>query len=684
MKVSYNWLKEFVDFQITPEELAHKLTMAGLEVEEIEKLSDDTAIDIGVTPNRSDCLSIRGVAREISAILGIPIKDIPVTIEKEEGEGPSVEIENAELCPRYSSRVIMGVKPGPSPAWISKRLEACGIRATSNIVDVTNYVLLELGQPMHAFDLDSLAGGRIVVKPAGDVSTFTTLDDEERKLNNDMLLIWDAEKPVAVAGVMGGKDTEVSDSSVNILLESAYFQPSSVRRTSKILGLSSEASYRFERGIDKETVTLAMDRAAQLITEIAGGHVTKITDNYPEPYEPAAISVSFNKINAVIGVEIEQAFVEKTLNSLGCKTERAGEGLTVIPPSFREDIKRDIDIVEEVARLYGYDNIPSTFPIMQMSAAPEHKLQELIKSLKSSLVKSGFSEVINFSFLNPELLDKLNLSDDDRRRSLIYIKNPLRMEDSAMRTTLIPGLMNNISTNLNRGERELRFFEVSRVFLKTDQKLPDEIAQLVAVYHKDNSKTLWGSSHDGFYDLKGAFENIFAGLKISNLKFVKDSTQAEPYLHPSKSCSILAGNKKVGAIGVLHPSVTEAFDIKGDVTITEVYDIQDLLNVSSARTAFVTLPKFPYVERDLALVVNDDVTVDAVRDVVDSVETDIIESVNLFDVYKGKSISEGNKSLAFTIRYRSIEKTLTDNEVDGLHSEILHLLQKKLKAELRT
>lgn len=684
MKASCNWLKEFVDFQLTHDELGHALTMAGFEVEATEEIEDDTIFDIGITPNRPDCLSIRGIAREISAILEIPLKDISFKVEKEEGEGPDVEIVSPELCPRYSSRIVTGVKPGPSPAWLSKRLESCGIRPTSNIVDITNYVLLEIGQPMHAFDIDKLSGRKIVVKQAGDISSFTTLDGEERKMSKEMLLIWDAEKPVAIAGVMGGRNTEVSESSVNILLESAFFQPSSVRRTAKVLGLSSESSYRFERGVDIEAVTNAMDRAAQMIKEVAGGQITRVTDNYPGPFVPRKISASSRKINSIIGVDIEEEFIDKTLSAIGCKTERAGDSISVVPPSFREDIQRDIDIVEEVARLYGYDKIPSTFPEVQMSAATEHKMQTLIKNLKNSMVKSGFSEVINFSFLNPDSLDGLKLSEEDRRRSLIYLKNPLRKEDSAMRTTLVPGLLNNISANLNRGERMLRLFEVSRVFYKTVLELPDEVVQLGAVYRKEIIANIWESRNDGFYDLKGVFENIFTDLKISGVSFSKDTTYAEPYLHPAKSCSIFIGNKKAGAIGTVHPAIAGSFNIKGDVTLVEIYDIQDILDAIPLKTSFVSLPKFPYVERDIALVVNDSVTVDAVQREINGFGSNIIESVNLFDVYKGKSIAEDKKSLAFSIRYRSMDKTLTDSEVDAVHTEVISVLKSNLKAELRS
>ncbi len=681
MKTSYNWLKEFVDFKENPKELGHILTMAGLEEEYAEKVGDDTIFDIGVTPNRPDWLSMRGIAREISAILDLPMKDISASVSNEKGEGPVVEIEDPELCPRYSSRVIRGVKTGPSPDWLTKKLESCGIRPTSNIVDITNYVLLEIGQPMHAFDLDKLAGGKIVVKQAGDINKFTTLDGEERKISKETLLIWDAEKPVAIAGIMGGGNTEVSDSTVNILLESAYFQPSSVRRTSRTLGLSSESAYRFERGVDKEAVILALDRAAELVVELAGGEVTKITDEYPLPFKEREIVVPFKRINSLIGIDIEEDFIEKTLKSLGFVTGRIGESLSIIPPSYREDAERDIDIVEEVARIYGYDKMPSTLPEMHMAPPPEHKLQELVKKLKISMVKSGFSEAINYSFLNPEIIDQLNLAQDDRRRELIYVKNPLRQEESAMRTTIIPALLNNVNTNIKRGEKTLRFFEISKIFLSTGKKLANEITQLAAVYLKDNATSLWQTKHDGFYDLKGVFENIFKDLKVSATFSVG---QAEPYMHPAKSCAIIIGDEKIGSMGTLHPAVADHFDLKGDITIAEIDDLERLLGAADSKPTFTSLPKFPSVERDIALVVNDDMTVSSIENEIRGIGSKILEDVTLFDIYKGKPIAKDKKSLAFSIRYRSLEKTLTDKEVDEVHAAILKRLEDNLKVELRS
>ncbi|MBI4827027.1 MAG: phenylalanine--tRNA ligase subunit beta [Nitrospirae bacterium] len=684
MKASYNWLKEFVDFNISPEELAHAITMAGLEVEEIENVEGDTVFDIGITPNRQDCLSIRGIAREISTILGLPLKDISVKIEYEDGEGPEVSIEEPELCHRYSSRIITGIKPAPSPDWVVKRLEACGIRPSSNIVDVTNYVLLEIGQPMHAFDLDKLSGSKIVVKRADDAHKFTTLDDEERLLHNEILLICDADKSVAVAGVMGGKNTEVSDSTSSILLESAYFKPSSIRRTSKRLGLLTESSYRFERGIDKEAVTLALDRAAQLISELAGGKVTKTTDIYPTQFKPENISLTFEKINSLIGIDIEEAFVEKTLKSLGFDPKISGNMITVTPPSFRADVSMDVDIIEEIARLYGYDNIPSTLPVIQMSVAPEHRTREIVTSLKTSFVRSGFYEVINYSFISPDTIEKIKLSSNDKRRELVYIKNPLRKEESAMRTTLVPALLNNVSTNLNRGEKMIRFFEISKIFLSSQDKLPNEILQLGAVFHKEKTASIYENRHDGFYDIKGLFENILTDLNLKNISFEQDTTAPEPYLHPGKSCSIMIGNERVGSIGVLHPGVAKDFNIKGDITIAELYDLSMILNAVPLGIIYNQLPKFPYIERDAALVVNDNITVSDVRKVISNVESDIIDSVALFDIYKGKPIPNDKKSLAFAIRYRSSSKTLTDDEVDRLHASIVELLKSELQAELRS
>ncbi|RJQ55714.1 MAG: phenylalanine--tRNA ligase subunit beta [Nitrospiraceae bacterium] len=684
MKASYNWLREFVDFRLPPEELAHALTMAGFEVEGMSRTDNDAVFDINVTPNRPDCLSITGIAREISAILKIPSRSKQVDIRKQEGRGPEVEIGDTRLCRRYAARLITGVKPAPSPEWLIKRLEAHGFRTSLNIVDITNYVLLETGQPLHAFDLDKLSGRKIEVKTAGPVKKFHTLDNEDRDLNSEMLLIWDAEKPVALAGIMGGLNTEVSSSTVNILLESAYFYPSSVRRTSKSLGIASESSYRFERGADINNIVFALDRAAALIAEIAGGRISGLTDVYPGPSAARHVRISFEKINSVLGTVIPESFSEGILADLGFEVEREGGGFNVRPPGFREDIQTDVDVIEEIARLYGYDRIPATLPSIRMQPAPSGKKTGIIKPIKDSMTGSGFYEAINYSFFYPDALDKLNIPPADSRRDLVFIKNPLRKEESAMRTTLLPALLNNVALNINRGEKALRFFEVSRVFLPSNKSLPEEVVQMAAVCNQETSASLWQTRHDGFYDIKGAMENLFKVLRIRDFYLDQEISGLEPYLHPGKSCSIISGGDKIGSLGTVHPTVLEAFNIKGNLTVLEILDVEKLSRHISPGTTFLSLPRFPYVERDIAIVVFKDITAEQARNEISSIDSDLIESVTLFDVYTGKPIPQDRKSLAFSVRFRAADRTLTDAEVDSLHRIIVERLINKLNAELRS
>jgi len=696
MKASIKWLKEFVDFSLSPAEIANALTMAGLEVENIVPNSrdeDDSILEINVTPNRPDCLSIIGIAREVSAILGFPLKvgidsDDFVFTQKEEGMGPAIEIKDPSLCPRYSSRIVYGVKVKPSPEWISKRLESHGVRPTNNIVDITNYVLLEMGHPLHAFDLDKLTGKRIVVEVAGSVDKFLTLDNENRALNKDMLLIWDSEKPVAIAGVMGGLNSEITSSTVNLLLESAYFNPPSIRRTSKALNLATESSYRFERGADINRVVHALNRVTQLIIEIAGGKTTRLTDIYPEPFDINRISIKFKKINDVLGVKIKPSKIQEMLTGLGIENKREGQGVTVMPPSFRQDIQRDVDVIEEIARLYGYNKIPSTLPEVKMQPLRGNTRWNLIKKVKDSMRKSGYLEVINYSFLNPVVLDKLKISVNDRRRALVKIRNPLKKEEETLRTTLIPALLDNVRLNINQGERTLKFFEISSLFLNSGRSLPDEVLKIAAVYLKDKKTLLWQDKHDEFYDLKGALENLFLELKVKNYSF-QPLAESEPFLHPGKSCSIRISDainidgQAVGFLGTVHPDVAHYFDVAPETNIFEL-DIDRVFSFMPSKITFSPIPKYPYIERDIAIIVSENVTVEDAQKAILGVNSDIIESIKLFDIYTGKPIPQGKKSFAFSIRYRAEDRTLTDDEVNELHSKIIKSLEDSLKAELRT
>lgn len=682
MKASINWLKEFVAFSVSPSEIAHALTMAGLEVEGIEPFEGDYILEINVTPNRPDCLSIIGIAREISAILGLTLTQKAVPLLKGEGEGPCIEVKDTLLCQRYSSRVIKGVKVGQSPEWISKRLELHGFRSVNNIVDITNYVLLETGHPLHAFDFDKLAGNCIVVKTAGSIDRFLTIDNKEKKLNNEMLLIWDAEKPIAIAGVMGGLNSEVTTSAVNILLESAYFNPISIRRTSKSLNQSTESSYRFERGMDINNIVSALNRAAQLIVDIAGGKVSQLVDIYPIPFSAHPISVKPKKINTIMSIEIELSHIERLLKSIGFEVKKSGEEIFVTPPSFRHDIQQEMDVIEEIARLYGYNNIPSTLPLVEMRHSAENIQWNFIKKIKASMKASGFYEVINYSFLNPLVLDKLRLSDDDIRRRLVYIKNPLRKEDEALRTTLIPTLLENVRLNISRGEKSLRLFEISNIFLRADEGLPHERMRMTAVYLDDRKEHLWHSKHDRFYDLKGAVENLFIELRIKDYSFIQDLSLIEPYMHHGKSSIIKIGNEMVGSVGALRPEVLQAFEIDSVVNILEI-DINNIFSFVSEKIKYCPIPKYPYIERDISIIVPEDITNKDAKEVILGIDSDLIESVHLFDVYTGKPIPPGKKSIAFSIRYRAGDRTLTDSEVNQLHSKILCRLEAELKAEVR-
>lgn len=708
MKASITWLKEFVDFSLPPREIAKVLTMAGLEVEDIlpnDQDEGDAILEISVTPNRPDCLSIKGIAREISAILNLPFKEPSLVIPKEEGKCLTIEIKSSQLCRRYTGRVIHGVNVSPSPPWISKRLESHGLRTINNIVDITNYVLLEMGQPLHAFDLDKIKGEHIIVGTPKSIkpelrTKIKTIDGVECEVSDDSLLIWDAERPIAIAGVMGGLNTEVEPSTINILLESAYFNSVSVRKTSRALNLITESSYRFERGVDIEGVVPALNRATQLIIEIAGGKATKMIDNYPEPFKPSEVSVKFARVNNILGISINPSIIQELISRLGFKYRRVGEGVTVVPPSFRQDIQRDIDVIEEIARLYGYDEIPATLPSVSMKAiAHDERLQSeflfkrnLIKTIKDSMRGAGYSEVINYSFLNPSVFDKLRLPPDDKRREIINIRNPLRKEEDALRTTLIPSLLENVSLNIKQGERSIRFFEISKVFLPSQkqalpktQSLPAEPFHISAVHLKD-SKTfsLWQERYEGFYDLKGALENLFLELRIKNYSFTHTDS-CEPFLHPGKSCVVKVDGEDIGSLGALHPLVSEAFNLAGDISVFEL-DMDRVLSYIPLKILYTPLPKYPYVERDIAIIVSKDITVAEVEKTISNVSDarDMIESVKLFDIYTAKPVPEGKKSLAFTIRYRAGNRTLTDSEVNELHSRIIKSLEDSLKAELRS
>jgi len=691
MRVPYEWLKEFVDITAKPEDVAERLTMIGLEVEAVESLEDDAVFEVNVTPNRPDCLSIMGIAREISAAFKLPLR-IPACDIK--GELPlsdfCIEIIVPELCNRYAGRLIKDVVISDSTEWIKTRLEKCGIRTINNIVDITNYVLLEFGHPLHAFDANTISGKKIVVNIAGTNNKIVTLDGIERELPVDTLLIWDSIRPIAIAGVMGGLETEVSDKTRDIFLESAYFDPYSVRRTSKKLNLVSESSYRFERGTDIEFLEKALNRAALMIKEIAGGTVYEIIDAYPVKYVSEPVEIRYERINRILGTELSNTDMLKILKRLGIGIMDKEDIFIVYPPAYRRDIRRDSDVAEEIARFYGYDRVPVRIPRSSFSSCPLNKKTMNIGKIREAMRKSGFTEVINYSFMNPSSLDTIAIPENDRRRRTIAIKNPLRQEESLLRTTLVPALIENFKYNLDRGIKDIRFFEISMVFFTpanlredTGKALPIEELKLGGIFYKEKSPSLWREDVRGFYIAKGALESMLEELKITGYLFTPSS---EPFLHKGQSSDIYVSGSYAGYLGVIGPEIVETLDLKKQKPEIVVFElnIDMLLTFIPDSIKYSPVPKYPYVERDIAIIVDENISASEIKGFMNSFSSDLIEKVSVFDCYKGGNIPEGKKSLAFSIIYRSKDRTLTDEEVENIHATLVNFLIGKTGGELRS
>ncbi|HMK56756.1 MAG TPA: phenylalanine--tRNA ligase subunit beta [Dissulfurispiraceae bacterium] len=693
MKVSFDWLKDFVKIEASAESAADRLTMIGLEVEGLERIGGDVVLEVNVTPNRSDCLSIIGVARELSAAYGVPLTfpDLNVVSEAKELDF-NVEILEPDLCRRYAGRIVRNVKVGPSPSWMKERLEKCGVRSINNVVDITNYVLLEFGHPLHAFDLSTLKGHLIRVGTPKAAARkpgikFVTLDGSERDISEEMLLIWDAERPVAVAGIMGGRDTEVTEKTVDIFIESAHFEPSSIRRTARILGLKTESSFRFERGADVKVLKKALDRAARLMKEIAGGTMYGKIDIYPKRFHPKEVGVRYARVNKILGVELSGPEILDCLKGLGLEIfDCSAGGFKVKVPPFRGDISREEDIIEEVARLYGYDNLPAELP--RASLVADHRKEDTSArrtrgEIRASLIKCGFTEAINLSFMGGRELDVLAIAADDPRRRHVEVRNPLREEEAFMRTTLLPALMKNLLHNIAHGNRELSMFEMGKVFAGIDgDPLPAEREHVAAVYYREKTKALYKDGTPDFFIVKGIVDAVLEGAGIKEVSYVRSN---EPFLHPGRSADIIVGGTRVGYIGTFSPAALEALDIKAQKPSVIVFEIEleSILPFINRDIAYKPLPRYPFVERDTAIIVGAGLEAAEVIRLLKAYPSDTIEDVSIFDVYQGGNIAEGKKSIAFNVRYRSAERTLTDGEVEALHKSLVEYMLEKTDGRLR-
>ncbi len=648
----------------------------------------DTILDISITPNRPDCLYVLGVAREVAALTHQKLR-YPVSSLSHNGEAihrkTSVTLLDPDLCPRYVARMIGEVRIGPSPRWMSDRLEKVGIRSINNVVDVTNYVMMEYGQPLHAFDFELLEERRIIVRRAQEGEAFITLDGVKRILDGEMLMICDGVKPVAIAGVMGGLNSEIKEDTKTVLLESAYFNPMSNRRTSKKLGLETEAAYRFGRGIDYGGCLSAADRAAQLIQELTNGKVIEgVIDAYPAPIHPIPIRLSLRKIHQVLGIEIPARQVKIYLENLGSNIQEGEENtFLVTPPSFRGDLDREIDLIEEVARMDGYDQIPVTLPKGPPASQERDKGLYLERKAMEVLIHHGYHEVITYSFTSPSCWDHIGLLPDDPKRKHLRLLNPLTEELSAMRTSLIPGLMETARYNLSRKNSNLKLFELKKVFLpQAEEKLPKEVKCLagLAMGLDQDPHWMFTPREVDFYDVKGCLEDLLQTLHIKGIKFHR--AEDIPYLHPGKASKILLGDDVLGILGEVHPQISAQYEIHGKAYLFEI-DFEQLVQSAGEGKRFRPLPKFPAIYRDLSVVVDHTLEAEKVAEKIWTFKQPFIDEINLFDIYRGAPVPIGKKSISLRIRYQANDRTLTDEEVNRYHEKVISQLRGIFQLELR-
>ncbi|MDD4241370.1 MAG: phenylalanine--tRNA ligase subunit beta [Smithellaceae bacterium] len=659
----------------------------GTPLEEALNLGD-TVLDVSITPNRSDCLSMIGIAREVAALTGGKIR-LPAVNVVESGEDiaslSSVSILDADVCPRYTARMIQGVKIGDSPLWMKTRLQAAGMRPINNVVDVTNFVMLELGQPLHAFDYRFLEEGRIVVRKSKAGEEFVSLDGKSRILPDDTLLICDGKKPVAIGGIMGGLNSEVKDDTQIIFLESAYFSPSSIRRSARRLAMPTDAAFRFERGIDPGGVIRALDRAAQLIAELSGGSVCRnILDEYPQPVKTVEnIPLRLSRVRDIIGTDIADKDVVSLLKSLGMTVKQEEKGKYFVTPlTCRVDIEREIDLIEEVVRLYGYDRVPVALPavaVTEMEVIPRLALEEKVRQLFTG---SGFTETIHYSFTSPASADGLGMPADDERRRFVVIRNPLTEDQSVMRTTLVYGLLETLKKNINNAAFNLKIFEIGRIFLfRKEGDLPEERNIVAGLLSGKTSDDVWGAKTNvDFYDLKGSLENIFYDLKLEDCVYRVE--QNEPFLHPGQSCGIYVKGVRIGSMGQVHPEIISGMDIRAQAYIFEI-NIDLLETVIDRRISYREISKFPAVTRDVAFVVPAAMEARQMLEIVLSQREDLLENVGIFDIYAGKGLDEGTKSLGLRFSYRALDRTLTDTEINGIHERVVRNTVRLTGAKIR-
>jgi phenylalanyl-tRNA synthetase beta chain len=669
MKVLLSWLKDYIDIELSAQEVAEILSNRGFPYEGIEQLDGDAVIDVEVTSNRGDCLGYIGVARELAAATGKELKLPKVELaesSKLASEFASVEIREPVLCPRYTARIIDGVKVGPTPDWMRKRLEAIGMRSVNNVVDATNYAMMETGQPPHAFDYKKLFGGKIIVRKAEAGEQIISIDGSKCELTPDMLVIADSKYPVAVAGVMGGLDTEVSDATMTVLLEDAFFSPLSVRTTSRNLSLPSEAAFRFCRIVDIENIDWASKRTAQLMIQVSGGKAAKgIIDAYPGKPKPKQATLRLSRLKKLLGIDVPNNTAIQILTKLGFQPKQNGEQITCSVPTWRSDVYREADLIEEVARVYGYDKIPTENAIT-IEVSPTDTRKKTIDAIGIYLTGCGFYETVTISFIDSRDAELFAQNEDKRHLS---VKDVTRTGTNLLRQSVLPSLFGVIKTNHNVGNTPCRLFEIADTYIPAQAgKLPVEKTRL----------TITGDSD--FRDIKGVVDGLLKTI-ASDAVVKFEPTEIS---WAQAGVKVIANNKQVGLVGMASQQVLDRFDFKHTTICGAELDLEQLLALHAGSIKVKQLPKFPAIKRDLSLILNEDVVWADIEAGVNKKAPAELEELQFVDIFRGKSIPEGKKSVTLSLWFRDADGTLTHETVDGFQTNILKSLTESIGAELRT
>lgn len=638
---------------------------------------DDVAVEYEITSNRVDCFSIIGIAREAAATFGKEFHPPVVTVKENEEKAEDyigVEVEDKELCSRYVARVVKNIKIAPSPLWMQRRLAVSGIRPINNIVDITNYVMEEFGQPMHAYDLDLVAGKKIIVRRAKDGEKFQTLDGVERILDSSILMICDNEKPVGIAGIMGGENSKITDAASTLLFEAACFDGTNIRLSGKKLGFRTDAATKFEKGLDPNNAKAAIDRACQLISELGAGEVVGgCVDVYDKIRQSKKIPFCPEKINKLLGTDIEAATMLEYMKRIDLEYNEASR--EIIVPTWRQDLECEADIAEEVARFYGYDKIPTTLPSGEATTGKLSFKLRIEGIARNTAEQFGFSEGMNYSFESPRVFDKLLIPKEDKLRKNVVISNPLGEDYSIMRTHSLNGMLTSLSTNYNRRNKDVRLYELGNVYLPKDTEeemteLPDERVQLtLGMYGKGD-----------FFDLKGVVEEFLEKVGMKSL-VTYDPQSEKPYLHPGRQANIIYDMVVIGYLGEIHPEVMDNYDI-GEKTYVAVLDMPEIVSRATFDIKYTGIAKYPGVSRDISMVMKKDILVGKIESIIRNNGGNLLESYRLFDVYEGAQIKNGYKSVAYTINFRAKDRTLEDNDVNKVMAKILGALE-QLGIELR-